>query len=130
MLIGIFCQIMQETVRYCDQTDWKNIFKIIHWQYYVILNMFCFFFSVLVLWYIFVLYFDYWYVLYLHNLKHVYAQQLLPEYGFSLTCIFRYKHIIYDSEKSCIQTYFTQWLCMQVFQIMHVTKDSVINTDC
>ena len=58
-----------------DQTDWKNIFKIIHQQYFMTLNMFCFLcsFNIIVF---FALDFDHWYVLYVHNLKHVHAHPL------------------------------------------------------
>ena len=33
------------------------------------------------------------------------------------------------SEKTHILVYFTQWLCMHVFQTMHVTKNCVIDAD-
>ena len=68
-----------------DHTDRKNVFKIIHWQYLVTLNMFWILFSFNIIVF-FVLYFDHWYVLYMHN-------------------------------------------CMYAFQIMHIRKNCIINTD-
>ena len=54
----------------------------------------------------------------------------MPEYGFSLTRIFHYKDRSVEKEKFRILSYFTQWSCMRVFQIMRVTKSCVINTYC
>ena len=79
----------------------------------------------------FVLYFDNWYVLYMHNLKHIctVTADNMSEYRFSLTRIFSYNlwfHPymgIYRSEKTQIPAYFTQCLCMYVFHIMHITKN-------
>ena len=101
------------------------------------LNMFCFLFSFNIIVF-FALYFNHWYVRYVHNLKHVHVQPLRticqntgflwPVYSCFYPVYSPYTGV-YRSEKTRILAYFMKWLCMHVFRIMYVTKNCMISTD-